>query len=117
MNRTPHPPPDNAANSEAINRVLQAEQDAQQAVARCERQAQELLHGAQMQVQRIHQRADERITWMEMRCAQWLSEQSRQLALADSTQTEAGGGVHEAALSGLVEALAARLTTGDEGAS
>lgn len=113
MHKAPPPSAANAANSEAINRVLGAEQEAQQAVARCEGQAQDMLHAAQMQVQRINRRADERITWMEMRCAQWLSEQSRQLARADAVQADTGTGLSGAALAALVDALAVRLTGDD----
>jgi len=115
MNRTPHPPPDNNVNSEAINRVLQAEQDAQAAVERCEREAQALLQAAQAQAGRIQQRTDARITWIEMRCSQWLSEQTRQLSLAGKVQADSGGGTTQAALAELIEALAASLTGEDDG--
>lgn len=108
--------PADTENGEAINRVLRAEQAAQQAVARCEHRAQGVLHNAQMQAQRINQRADERISWVEMRCAQWLSEQSRKLAQEVAVQADSAGHMPESALKSLVDALAARLT-GDDKAS
>ena len=114
MNKSRTQSADKAVNSEAINRVLQAEQAAQQAVEQCERQAQEILQAAQMRAQRINQHADERIAWVEMRCAQWLAEQSRQLAMADRAQPDAGGVMQGRDLTGLVDALAARLTGADK---
>jgi hypothetical protein len=109
--------PADTENGEAINRVLQAEHAAQQAVARCEHRAQGVLHSAQAQVQRINQRADERISWVEMRCAQWLSEQSRRLAQEVAVQADSAGGTPASALTSLVDALAERLTTGADKAS
>lgn len=115
MNKSPQPSRASAGNSEAINRVLRAEQEAQAAVERCEREAQALLQAAQAQAGRIQQRTDARITWIEMRCSQWLSEQTRQLALTDKAQADAGAGATQAALAELIEALAARLTGSDDG--
>lgn len=114
MSKPRNPPADEAVDSEAINRVLRAEQAAQQAVDRCEQQAQAIVQNAHMQAQRVGQRADERITWVEMRCAQWLREQARQLAMAEAGQADAAE-FPEREVSPVVEALAARLTGTEEG--
>jgi vacuolar-type H+-ATPase subunit H len=115
MNKPPHqlPPSENAADSEAINRVLQAELEAQQAVAEAGREAQAIVHAAQLRVQRINQRADERITRVHMRCAQWLSERSRLLAIAERAQSGAEAAIPGHDVTHLVDALAAQLTGTD----
>lgn len=112
MSKPRNPPAAEAVDSEAIQRVMQAEQAAQQAVEQCERQAQATLQAAHMQVQRIAQRADERITRVEMRCAQWLSEQNRRLAITEARMVEAAAEVSDHRIDSIAEALAARLSGG-----
>lgn len=63
---------DNKASSttqpeQAIQKVLQAEQDAEHAIQDCENQAQQLIQKARASAQRILARTDQRITNMEMR--------------------------------------------------
>lgn len=55
---------------QAMNRVLQAERDAEAAVADCENQAREVIHDARQRAQRIANRADERISMMKTRSSQ-----------------------------------------------
>ena len=60
-------PNSNPQAGQAIQHVLQAERDAEQAIRDCENEAQQIIHNAQHRAQRINARADQRITNMEMR--------------------------------------------------
>jgi hypothetical protein len=116
MNKSRSQDPVITDNDHAINRVLRAEQAAQKVVAGCENRAQGILHAAQMQVQRITRRADERISWVEMRCARWLSEQGRQLDRENGVQPDDDGRLSESVLAEVVDGFAARLTGDETGA-
>ena len=52
---------------EAIQQVLQAERDAEQAIRDCETQAVQIINEAHNRAQRINSRTDQRITNLEMR--------------------------------------------------
>lgn len=52
---------------QAIQQVLQAERDAEHAIHDCENGARQTIRDAQVSAQRIHNRANQRITNMEMR--------------------------------------------------
>lgn len=117
MNKSRSHDPVFTDNDTAINRVLRAEQAAQKVVDGCENRAQGILHAAQMQVQRISQRADERISWVEMRCARWLSEQGRQLDTDNGVPSDDDGRLSESVLAEVVDGLAARLTGDGTGAA
>jgi CRISPR/Cas system CSM-associated protein Csm2 small subunit len=58
---------------QAMARVLQAEQEAEQAVDACEQQARTILEEAQQRAGRIASRTAERITIVKMRSAQQLA--------------------------------------------
>ena len=60
--RNPHP-----AGEQAIQQVLQAERDAEQAIKDCEQEARQIIYDARNRSQRIYARTDQRITNMEMR--------------------------------------------------
>ena len=64
-------PTDKATNSieQAINAVLEAENNAKQAVSQCEAQAELLLEQARQQAHRINVRTDNRITRIHQRCS------------------------------------------------
>lgn len=63
---------------QAMDRVLQAEREAEQAVVACEAQARDILKSAQVRANRIANRADERITLMKMRSSQWIAGEIKQ---------------------------------------
>jgi vacuolar-type H+-ATPase subunit H len=52
---------------EAIQQVLKAERDAEQAIRDCEREAVQIINEARNRAQRINSRTDQRITNLEMR--------------------------------------------------
>lgn len=56
-----------AESGQAIQKVLQAERDAEHAIQECENAARQIIHDAQIKAQRINANADQRITNMEMR--------------------------------------------------
>lgn len=56
-----------AQTEQAMQRVLQAERDAERSIQDCEDEAQQYILDAQIRAQKIHSRADQRISNMEMR--------------------------------------------------
>lgn len=52
---------------QAMHQILQAERDAEHAIHDCENAAQKAIQDTQVKAQRIHTRANQRITNMEMR--------------------------------------------------
>jgi hypothetical protein len=104
-----------AAASAAMNRVLEAEQAAEEAVAQCERQAEALLQAGYARAQRIVDRADERISRLRMRCNEHLSRQIelREHAELATRQNEAPGHTQAERLGVVVEDLAAELSGGE----
>jgi vacuolar-type H+-ATPase subunit H len=52
---------------DAIQRVLQAERDAEKAIQECEREARQITTDARKRAQAINARTDQRITNLEMR--------------------------------------------------
>jgi vacuolar-type H+-ATPase subunit H len=60
--RNPHP-----GTEQAIQQVLQAERDAEQAIKDCEQEARQIIYDARNRSQRIYAHTDQRITNMEMR--------------------------------------------------
>ncbi len=100
-------------DSQAISKVLEAEQAADLAVKQCERQAEQILRTARNQARHIDLRTDTRITRIHMRCEQRLAEQYRQLdgtaggAQSAENATAAGEAV---AVQEAVDRLAASLS-------
>ena len=68
---------------QAMNRVLQAEREAEQAIADCEQQARQILQAAEQRVKRIADRTDERITLLQLRLAQKIKAHIDALERAD----------------------------------
>jgi vacuolar-type H+-ATPase subunit H len=103
-------PSDNV--EQAMNRVLQAEREAEKAIADCEYEARQILQDAQQRVKRIADRADERMTLIQLRLAQKVKAHSDALQRADqSAQHEASlYDLDEAVLAAVVQEVAAELT-------
>ena len=95
----------------AMNRVLQAEREAEQAVAECEKQAKIILSDAQQRANRIANRADERITLMNMRCSQRVAGQiSKQERAEKAARKQPASELDATGLSECIEAVSAALT-------
>jgi hypothetical protein len=110
-----HDDEQSAAASAAMNRVLEAEQAAEDAVAECERQAQALLQGGYARAQRIGSRTDERVSLLRMRCNERVT---RQIELRERVELaaqrgESPGSRQTERLGTVVEALAAELSGGE----
>jgi hypothetical protein len=99
----------------AMNRVLQAERDAEQAVRDCEAQAGRMLLEAQARANRISSRTDERITLIQMRSYQQVAAQIKQLEHAESIarqEQEQSYRIDETGLAECIEEIAVYLTGG-----
>ena len=103
-----------AAASAAMNRVLEAEREAEEAVAECERQAQALLQAGYARAQRIVARADERISLLRMRSSDRVTRQIEVRERAERAAQQDSSPEHPQAarLDAIVEALAAELSGG-----
>jgi len=103
-----------AAAGAAMNRVLEAEQAAEQAVAECERQAQALLQAGYARAQRIAGRADERISLLRMRCTERVTRQIevRERAELAAQQSASPGHPQAGSMAAVVADLAAELSGG-----
>ncbi len=97
---------------QAMNLVLQAEREAEQAIVDCEHRAREMLHAAQQRARRIAERTNKRITLMQMRCAQAVRARIKTLERAEETATAEHNAdrLEPAVLAALVEEVAARLS-------
>jgi vacuolar-type H+-ATPase subunit H len=97
---------------QAMNRVLQAEREAEQAIADCESEARQIVQAAQQRVKRIADRTDERITLIQLRLAQKIKAHIDALERADrSAQHEPSAyDLDEAGLATVVQEVAAELT-------
>lgn len=96
---------------QAMNRVLEAEREAEQAIADCEKEARQILQAAQQRVKRIADRTDERITLIQLRLAQKIKAHIDALERADrSAQREPSVyDLDEAGLAAVVQEVAAEL--------
>lgn len=107
------PAPDQAEL--AMNQVLQAERDAEQAVADCQMEAGKILQAAQVLANRIASRTDERITLLHMRCSQQVASEIRLLDSAErqaSQAQEQSYRIDETGLADCIEEIAICLTGG-----
>lgn len=99
---------------QAMNRVLQAERSAEQAVEACRHEALKVQQAAQLQANRIARRANERLALCHMRCNARLTRELKErerTAEAEISQSAASAiQLDEAALTPVVEALALDLT-------
>ncbi len=107
-----HADEQSAAATAAMNRVLAAEREAEQAVADCERQAQALLQAAYARAQRIAGRADQRISLLRMRCGDRVSRQIEAMERDERAAPQASSPDYPdaARLAAIVEQLAAELS-------
>jgi cell division septum initiation protein DivIVA len=100
---------------QAMNRLLQAERDARRVVAECEAEAASILQAAQLQASRIASRTDSRISLMQTRCFQRVTEEIRHLERAETqareTQAESYR-IDETGLAECIEEIAICLTGG-----
>jgi vacuolar-type H+-ATPase subunit H len=104
-----------AAVEEAMNQVLQAERDAERAIADCAREAQEILTAAQKRSQRVSSRADERITRIQVH---WTDRASRKIKAMERAERmrereQSDYQLDQAALTHIAETVAAYLTGPD----
>jgi vacuolar-type H+-ATPase subunit H len=96
----------------AINRVLEAEQQARAAVARAHRDAAERVTQARLRARRIEERADARASKVRAACQQWSAQRVAQLqAQVEELRTCAPvDEARRARLEAAIERLAAELT-------
>jgi vacuolar-type H+-ATPase subunit H len=108
-NQPPSPEPADLA----MNRVLQAERDAEQAVAECEQEARAILKAAQLQAQRIAARTNRRISMLQMRSSQKLNRTIKDIERAGKQIEQAAIGIpfDDSLFGGVIDELAAELTT------
>jgi cell division septum initiation protein DivIVA len=102
-----------SASTEAMNRVLQAEREAAEAIAACRQEARDILQAAQWHANRIAARADERISRMQMRSARLVADRIRELgSAAHRTNRQPEGELDETGLRECIDEIAACLTGG-----
>ena len=108
-----------AAASAAMNRVLEAEQAAEEAVAECERQAQALLQAGYTRAQRITAHTDERISLLRMRSIDRVTRQIEVMERAERAVQQDASPEHPKAarLDSIVEELVAVLSGDDSAGS
>jgi len=96
---------------QAIQTVLQAEQDAEAAIRDCENEAHLLVQTAQADAQRILTRTDQRITNTEMRHAYKLNQLIRNIENEGSAKLKHDASQHikQKALQNIVDNLAAEI--------
>jgi len=97
---------------QAMNTVLEAEREAEQAIADCELEARQILQTAQQRVKRIADRTDDRIALIQQRLAQKIRAHIDALERADrSAQREPSlYDLGAAELATVVQDVAAELT-------
>lgn len=101
------------SSAQAINRVLQAEREAGEAVAACEQEARAILQAAQRHAGRIARRTDERISRMQMRTSQRVAQRIGELEHeARRARRETAIELDETGLRECIEAIAVCLTGG-----
>lgn len=105
--------PDSSSSSasQAMNRVLRAEQEAEQDIAECLKAAHQLVDQAQQQAARIARRTNKRITLSHLRSKQAIAHCVAELerASAHEQQQARVSGIDEGALSAAVDEVAAML--------
>ena len=104
-----------AAVEQAMNQVLQAERDAERAIAECEREGREILTAAHKRSQRIASRTDERIARIQ---AHWTARASLTIKTMERSdwkreREQSDYQLDQAALNDITETVAAYLTGSD----
>lgn len=100
---------------QAIQRVLQAERDAEQAIQDCENEARQIIHDAQNRAQLINTRVDLRITNMEMRHSHKLDKTIKSIEKEGADELSHDAGNHHDAdnLQTVIDQLAIELCLAD----
>ena len=100
---------------QAMQQVLQAERDAEHAIHDCENAAQQIIHDAQVSGRKIHARANQRITDMEMRHGHMLDQMIKDIDKegAVGLRHDAGYYGDKKKLRAIIEKLAVELCRGD----
>jgi len=103
------------AASAAMNRVLEAERAAEEAVTECERQAQALLQAGYARAQRITAATDKRISLLRMRSIDRVTRQIEVMERAERAAQQDASPEHPQAarLASIIEELVAELSGGD----
>ena len=104
-----------AAVEQAMNQVLQAERDAERAIAECEREGRESLTAAHKRSQRIASRTDERIARIQ---AHWTARANLNIKTMERShwkreREQSDYQLDQAALNDITETVAAYLTGSD----
>jgi len=106
--------PSPTSAEQAMNRVLQAEHDARRVLHTCEQEAHRILHDARLRASHIASRTDERITLLQMRCAQRVAEETQSLVRAERADREQlRVELDENGLAECIKAMALQLTGGN----
>jgi vacuolar-type H+-ATPase subunit H len=100
------------AAQQAMNQVLQAEHEAEQAIVECGEYAMQLLEEAQKRSQLISKRADNRITSIHLRCKQDTAKRLNQLAREHAHKQKQHAEYHldEKTIADIVDEVAGFLT-------
>lgn len=110
-----------SANSaeQAMNRVLEAERNAEKAITDCEHEAHDILQAAQQRAQRIADRTNKRITLLHQRCSQRIDQDINALkrAAGEVQYEKAKGQLSESHLTLAVDEVADHLTSSTEPSS
>ena len=111
MSRPEGPRRETPANS-AVNRVLEAERLAKQAIEGCRRDAAEVVETARRQARRINERTDARVSAVHIRCDLDIAQRKAEIdAAGRNIPTDVDLNEQDLAkLDEAVEALAARLS-------
>ena len=106
-----HKPSSFAQAGQAIQHVLQAERDAEQAIQDCENEARQIIHNAQNSAQRINACTDQRITNMEMRHSHKIDQTVKDIARQGAVELRLDAGQQHDAdrLKAVIERLAVEL--------
>ena len=99
------------AGSAAMEKALQAEEQALEAIKGCERQAEEVREEARDAARRIADRADRRISWAHDHSAEVLQRELADIQAADGPATAGQPRTDAALLRQAADRLAERLTT------
>ena len=100
-----------AAAGRAMQKVLQAERDAEHAIRACESEARQIIDAAQVSAQSLYARTDHRITNMEMRHAHKLDRLIKNIEAEGATElrNDAGRKYDLEKLQSVIEKLAVEL--------
>ena len=101
----------------AMNVVLEAEDNAKQAVDSCAAEADAILQQARLTAKQIAERADERITRIHMRCSRVVTDKVAQLQKEQQQKARDSHSyeVDTETVDVVVEQIAEMITTSDEG--